>query len=130
MKAGLCNIGNSWVTIHKKMFYGHIAYKNIEDFSCKCGTNVRRVILSGVMTLEIKLFGKIEVYAGLYNCFKVFLIFVQFYTLKNIVENLPNGLCSCHFWSTLMCFHIDSFVSSLPLVHHCCVPFHMFLSIS
>jgi hypothetical protein len=55
MKDELCNIANSWVTIHKKMFYGHIAYKNIEDFSCKCGTNVRHVILSGVMTLEIKL---------------------------------------------------------------------------
>jgi len=31
-------------------------------------TNVGYVILSRVMTLEIKVFGKIEVYYGLYNC--------------------------------------------------------------
>jgi hypothetical protein len=31
-------------------------------------TNVGHVILSKVMTLEIKVFGKIEVYDGLYNC--------------------------------------------------------------
>jgi hypothetical protein len=63
MKDGLCNIGNSWVTIHKKMCYGHIANKKIKDVFHKCG----HVILSKVMTLEIKVFGKIEVYDGLYN---------------------------------------------------------------
>jgi hypothetical protein len=31
-------------------------------------TNVRHVILSKVMKFEIKVFGKIEVYDGLYNC--------------------------------------------------------------
>jgi hypothetical protein len=38
MKDGLCNLGNSWVIVHKKMCYGHIAYKIIEDFSHKCET--------------------------------------------------------------------------------------------
>ncbi len=38
MKDGLRNIGNSWVIVHKKMCYGHIAYKKIEDFFHKCGT--------------------------------------------------------------------------------------------
>jgi hypothetical protein len=31
-------------------------------------TNLGHVILSKVMTFEIKVFGKIEVYDGLYNC--------------------------------------------------------------
>jgi hypothetical protein len=31
-------------------------------------TNVGHVIRSRVMTLEIKVFGKIEIYDGLYNC--------------------------------------------------------------
>jgi hypothetical protein len=31
-------------------------------------TNLGDVILSRVMTFEIKVFGKIEVYDGLYNC--------------------------------------------------------------
>jgi hypothetical protein len=31
-------------------------------------TNVGHVILSRVMTFEIKVFGNIEVYDGLYNC--------------------------------------------------------------
>ncbi len=38
MKDGLCIISNSLVTVHKKMYYGHIAYKKIEDFFHKCGT--------------------------------------------------------------------------------------------
>jgi hypothetical protein len=38
MKDGLCNIGDSWVIVHKKMCYGHIAYKKIEVFFHKFGT--------------------------------------------------------------------------------------------
>ncbi len=38
MKDGLCNIGNSWVIVHKKMCYGHITYKKIEDLFHKFGT--------------------------------------------------------------------------------------------
>jgi hypothetical protein len=46
------------------MCYGHIAYKKLKTFS----TNLDHVILSRVMTLEIKILGKIEVYNTLYNC--------------------------------------------------------------
>jgi hypothetical protein len=42
----------------------HIAYKKIEDFFHKFGT----CYTFKVMTLEIKVFGKIEVFDGLYNC--------------------------------------------------------------
>ncbi len=38
MKDGFCNVGNSEVIVHKKMCYGHIAYKKIEDFFHKFGT--------------------------------------------------------------------------------------------
>ncbi len=64
MKDELCNISNSWVTIHKKMCYGHIAYKKMDEFFDKCGTCYT---FKG-LTLEIKVFGKFEIYDGLYNC--------------------------------------------------------------
>ncbi len=38
--------------------------RNLKIFS----TNVGHVLLSKVMTFEIKVFGKIEVYDGFYNC--------------------------------------------------------------
>jgi hypothetical protein len=78
MKDGLCNIGNSWVTAHKKMCYGHIAYKKIKDFS----TNVGHVILSMVTTFEIKVFGKIEMYDGIYNC--LLCVVIVFFFSKSI----------------------------------------------
>jgi hypothetical protein len=49
MKDGLCNIGNSWVTIHKKMCYRHITYEKLKKIS----TNLEHVILSRVMRLKI-----------------------------------------------------------------------------
>jgi len=41
-------------------------------------TNLGHVILSKVMTLDIKVFRKIEVYDGLYNCL-LCIIIVQFF---------------------------------------------------
>ncbi len=38
MKDGLCNLGNSLVTIHKKMCYRFNAYYGIEDYFHNCGT--------------------------------------------------------------------------------------------
>jgi hypothetical protein len=63
MKDGLCNIGNSWVTIHKKNVMDTLFITKLKIFS----TNVGHVILSRVMTL-VKVFGKIEMYDGFYNC--------------------------------------------------------------
>jgi hypothetical protein len=41
-------------------------------------TNLGHVILSKVMTLEIKVFRKIEIYDGLYNCL-LCIVIVQFF---------------------------------------------------
>jgi hypothetical protein len=46
------------------MCYGHIAYKKMDEFFDKCGTCYT---FKG-LTLEIKVFGKFEIYDGLYNC--------------------------------------------------------------
>jgi hypothetical protein len=64
MKDGLCNIGNSWVIVHKKKCYGHNVYEKIEDFFHKFGT----CYTFKSYTLEIKVFRKIEIYDGFYNC--------------------------------------------------------------
>ncbi len=65
MKDGLCNIGNSWVTFHKKMCHGHIAYKKIESFFHKFGT-----------CYTFKCFESCD---GLYNCL-LCIIIVQFFS--------------------------------------------------
>jgi hypothetical protein len=57
------------------MCHRHITYKKIEIFF----PQIWDVILSRVMTLEIKLFGKIEVYDGLYNCL-LCVIIVHFFS--------------------------------------------------
>jgi hypothetical protein len=63
------------------MLYGrHIAYKKIEDFFQKCGT----CYTSRVMTLEMKVFGKIEVYDGLYNCLLCVVIVFVFQSPSHI----------------------------------------------
>ncbi len=43
-------------------------------------TNVGHVICSIVMTLEIKAFGKIEIYGGLYNCLLTCVVIVYFFS--------------------------------------------------
>jgi len=48
----------------KKSFIDILLKRRLKIFF----TNVGYVILSRVMTLEIKVFGNIEVYDGLYNC--------------------------------------------------------------
>jgi hypothetical protein len=64
MKDGLCNKGNSWVIVHKKNVISTLLIRKLKIFC----TNLEHVILSKVMTIEIKVFGKFEVYDGLYNC--------------------------------------------------------------
>jgi hypothetical protein len=47
----------------------------------KCfSTNIGHVILSSVMTLEIKVFGKTEIYDGLYDCLFSCVVIVFFFS--------------------------------------------------
>jgi len=50
-------------------------------------TNMGHVILSRVMTLEINIFGKIEVYDGLYNCLLCIIIVFFFQSPSHIQKN-------------------------------------------
>jgi hypothetical protein len=63
MKYGLCNLGNSEVTIHKKKCYGFIIYNEIEDFF----KNLKHVMVSRVITLRNKKLEKYEICDELYN---------------------------------------------------------------
>jgi hypothetical protein len=55
MKYGLCNLGNSKVTFHKKKCYGLIIYNEIEDLF----TILKHIVVSKVITLRNK---KLEEY--------------------------------------------------------------------
>jgi hypothetical protein len=59
----------------KKSVMDTLLRRKLKIFS----TNLGHVILSRVMTFEIKVFEKIEVYDGLYNCL-LCLIIVQFFS--------------------------------------------------
>jgi hypothetical protein len=50
-------------------------------------TNLEHVILSRVMTLEIKVFEKNEVYDGLYNCL-LCIVIVNFCKVHNIFNRI------------------------------------------
>jgi len=50
--------------------------------------NVGHVILSRVTTLEIKVFGKIEVYDGLYNCLLCVVIVFFVFKIHHIFKRI------------------------------------------
>jgi hypothetical protein len=50
-------------------------------------TNVRHVILSRVMTFDIKFFGKIKIYDGLYNCLLCVITVYFFQSSSHIQKN-------------------------------------------
>jgi hypothetical protein len=63
MKYGLYNLGNFKVMVHKKKCYGFITLNDIEELSTILG----HVIISRVMALRSKRFGKFKVCDGFYN---------------------------------------------------------------
>jgi len=75
MKDGLSNIGNSSIIFHKKMCYGHIAYRKIEDFFHKFKTCYT---FKGYDAKDSS-FWKTKVYDGLYNCL-LCVVIVQFFS--------------------------------------------------
>jgi len=63
MKYGLYNVGNFGVRVHKKMCYGFNTHNYIKELSTILG----HVIVSRVMALRSKNFGKFEGCDGFYN---------------------------------------------------------------
>jgi hypothetical protein len=71
MKYELYNLGNFKVMVHKKRRYGFITHNDIEELSTILG----HVIVSRVMALRSKRFGKFEVCDGFYNSLLCVIIF-------------------------------------------------------
>jgi len=71
MKYELYNLGNFEVMVHKKKCYGFIPHNDIEELSTILG----HVIVSRVMALRSKRFGKFEVCDGFYNSLLCVIIF-------------------------------------------------------
>jgi len=71
MKYGLYNLGNFEVMVHKKKCYEFITHNDIEEFSII----LEHVIVSRVMALRNKKFGKFEVCDEFYNSLLCVIIF-------------------------------------------------------